>query len=242
MKIFKFKDFEEQKNHDRFCQIVLQKAIWCAKPSSLNDHEEFQFEFDYRPSPHTATLLSEVVGRYNPINLLHPGLSVSSVLHDNRLQEIAKPIIDDVIDNCRKSIGIASFSSTNDSYLWITYGGKGNGVCIEIEIPDEAINISYHPVNYVSEKLFHIDSFLESAVYPDRAPVMYRNMLLTKTMKWLREQEIRFISKCQGVPYIIDGRIIGITFGPLVPAHIVKLLEIRIIDHCKTNHIKIGRL
>lgn len=104
-------------------------------------------------------------------------------------------IINEIIRKCRKAIGVASFSITKtDDHLWNEYGGEGNGVCIEINIPDKLIGKSFHRVHYVSEKIFHVDSFLESALYQDGAFGTYKNILLTKTKKWLQEEEIRFIS------------------------------------------------
>ncbi len=125
-----------------------------------------------------------------------------------------------MICKCRNTIGVVSFSITKtDDHLWNEYGGKGNGVCIEINIPDTLIGKSYHRVHYVSEKIFHVDSFLESALFQDRAFETYRNILLTKTKKWSQEEEMRFIGNRQEVNLIIDGYISEVTFGPHVPEH-----------------------
>jgi hypothetical protein len=242
MKIYKFKDLADEKEHSHFYQIVLQNAVWCAKPGSLNDADEFKFKLDYAPSSRTADLLSQVVARHGTTNFLPPHLSVSLVLQNKRLEEIVVPIIKDVIDKSRSTIGIASFSVTKtDDHLWTEYGGKGNGVCIEIEIPDKFINVSFHPVHYVSEKVFHVDSFLESALFPDKAFETYRNILLTKTRKWSLEEEIRFVSKLPEVNVIIDGRITEITLGAHVPAHTIEQVEARIVDHCRANGITITK-
>jgi len=243
MRIYKFKDLSDETKHSHFYQIVLQKAIWCAKPDSLNDEEEFKFKLNYEPSSHTADLLSQVVAKYGTTNFLPSHLSVSLVLQNKRLQTIAAPIIEKVIYNSRNSIGIVSFSATkNDDHLWREYGGKGNGVCIEIKIPDKFINDTYHPVRYVSEKIFHIDSFLESDLFPDKAFNTYRNILLTKTRKWAQEEEVRFISKRPDVNLIIDGRIKEITLGAHIPPNTMKQVEISIVSHCIANGIKITKL
>lgn len=243
MKIYKFKDLTDEKKQPHFYQIVLQNAVWCAKPGSLNDEDEFKFKLNYDPSPRTGDLLSEVVARYRTTNLLPPHLSVSLVLQNRRLEAIAAPIIKDVIDKSRNTIGIASFSVTKtDDHLWTEYGGKGNGVCVEIEIPDKFINVSYRPVHYVSEKVFHVDSFLESALFPDKAFETYRDILLTKTRKWSQEEEIRFVSKRPEVNVIIDGRITEITLGAHVPAHTIEQVEASIVEHCSANGITITKL
>lgn len=243
MKIYKFKDLTDERKHSHFYQIILQNTIWCAKPDSLNDEEEFKFKLDYEPSSHTADLLSQVITKYRTTNYLPPHLSASLVLEHKRLEGIAAPIIDDVISNCRNTIGIVSFSITKtDDHLWDEYGGKGNGVCIEINIPDSLINKSYWPVRYVPEKIFHIDSFLESVLFPNRAFNTYRNILLTKIRRWSQEEEIRFIGNRQEVNLIIDGYISEITFGTLVQADTFKQIEANTIDHCSTKKIKITKL
>lgn len=243
MKIYKFKDLTCAKKHYEFYQIVLDNCIWCAKPDSLNDPDEFKFKLDYRPSSHTKYFLSQVVEKYRTIKIIPPDISVSSVLGKNRLEIIVAPIIDMLVNDCRNSIGIASFSVTNnDDHLWKEYGGKGNGVCIEIDIPDDLINKSYYPVHYVSEKVFHIDSFLESALFPERKFNNYRNILLTKKRKWEQENEIRFISNRQEVNMIIDGHITEIIFGSKVPVSSLERIVANIIRHCNANNIKITKL
>jgi hypothetical protein len=161
MKIYKFKDLTYETKHYEFYQIVLDNCIWCAKPDSLNDPGEFKFKLDCRPSSNTKSLLSQLVEKNGTLKNFPPEISVSFVLESNRLEIIVAPIIENLINECRNSIGIASFSATNnDDHLWNEYGGNGNGVCIEIDIPGEFINKLYHPVHYVSEKVFDIDYFL----------------------------------------------------------------------------------
>ncbi len=243
MRIYKFKDLTDEKEHPHFYQIVLKNTIWCAKPDSLNDEDEFKFKLDYNPSVYTANLLSQVITKYRTTNYLPPNLSTSLVLKHKRLEEITAPIIDSIINDCRNSIGVVSFSATKtDNHLWKEYGGNGNGVCIEINIPDELIGKSYHWVDYVPEKIFHIDTLLESGLFPDRAFKIYRNILSTKIKKWEREEEIRFIAKRQEVNWIIDGYISEVVFGARVPAHTLKQLEAKISDYCSTNNIKIRKL
>lgn len=243
MKIYKFKDLSDKDKHSHFYQIVLKNTIWCAKPADLNDEEEFRFKIDYKPSSSTTGLLSRVITKYKATNYLPSQLSAFSVISHNKLEEITIPIIDDLIKKCRDTIGIVSFSITKtDDHLWREYGGKGNGVCIEINIPDSLINKSYWPVIYVQEKIFHIDSFLESALFKESALKTYRNILLTKKKRWSQEEEIRFIANRQEVNLILDGYISEITFGTHVQADTLKQVEGNIINHCNANNIKITKL
>lgn len=244
MKIYKFKDLTDEKKHSHFLQIVLQNSIWCARPDSLNDEDEFKFKLDYEPSPHTAHLLSEVVAQYRRTNFFPPHVSASLALRNEKLEGISAPIIDDIVHKCRTTIGITSFSITNtDGHLWEEYGGKGNGVFVEINIPDHLVGQPYHRVHYVSDKIFHVDSFLESALFPDRAFETYRDILLTKTKKkWSQEEEMRFIGNRQDVNLIFDGHMSEVTFGPHVPAHTLEQLVARIANHCSANNIRITKL
>ena len=237
MKIYKFKDMSDEKKLSHFYQIVLKKTIWCAKPDSFNDESEFKIKLNYSISFFTASLLSQVVSKYP--HFYPPDLSVCRVLKNNRLEEIVAPIIDDMLNECRRTIGVVSFSMTKNDNLWSEYGGKGNGVCIEINIPDSLVGKSYYPVVYVPEKIIHIDSFLESALFDDRVRKIFGKILSTKTMEWSSEKEIRFIAKLQEAKMIIDGSISEITFGARVPAPTFKQIEKKIGCHCKANNIKI---
>lgn len=243
MQIYKFKDLADEQKHSHFLQIVLRNSIWCARPDSLNDEDEFKFRLDYEPSPRTAQLLSKAIAHYRTTNSLPPHVSASLVLKNEKLEVITAPIIADVVTKCRTTMGITSFSITKaDVHLWEEYGGKGNGVCVEINIPDHLVGQSYHRVHYVSDKIFHVDSFLESALFPDRAFETYRNILLTKTRKWEQEEEIRFIGNRQNVKLIFDGQISEVTFGPNVPTYTFEKLAACIANHCSVNNIRITKL
>lgn len=243
MRIYKFKDLTEESINHHFLDIVLKNTIWCARPDSLNDGNEFRFELNYEPSIRTPELLTKVVAKYRSTNFIAPEISAPLALANNRLRAIAAPVINDTIEKCRTNIGITSFSITkSDNHLWNEYGGKGNGVCIEINIPDHLIGHFYHRVNYVQNKTFHIDSFLESALFPDKAFATYKNILLTKTKKWEQEEEIRFIGNRQDVNLIYDGYISEITFGPKVPRHNLDKLVALITSHCSAKNISIKKL
>ena len=167
------------------------------------------------------------------------GFSSLSLFNNNRAGEV----INNMIRNCRNSIGVVSFSITKiDDHLWDEYGGAGNGVCIEINIPDKQIGKSYHRVHYVSEKIFHLDSILESALFQEKAFETYKNILLTKTKKWSQEEEMRFIGNRQDVNLILDGYISEITFGPQVPAHTLNKVEANIVKYCCDNNIRIIKM
>lgn len=145
MKFYKFRNFNKKEEISYFCQIVLQKTMWCAKPDSLNDPEEFKFELDYSESDNTIHLLADVLKRNNT---RFPEYSTARFAIDsNSLPLRAKPVIQDLIGSLKKDLGIASFTLTKqDEHLWKKYGGNGNGGCIEIEIPDDVVKHKYYIV------------------------------------------------------------------------------------------------
>src|SRR5207245_7490285 len=104
---------------------------------SLNDRdEEFRFTLDYAPSPRTHDLLSQVVAQYRTTSFLPPNLSASLALENDRLKDIARPIIEDTIEKCRRSVGISSFSMTKaDARVCTEYVRYGNGACVEMDSP-----------------------------------------------------------------------------------------------------------
>jgi len=93
MKIYKFKDLTDVMKHFHFYQIVLKNSIWCARPDSFNDENEFNIKLDYNPSSFTAKLLSQVITKYGTTNYFPPNLSVPVVLKHKRLKKIVTPII-----------------------------------------------------------------------------------------------------------------------------------------------------
>lgn len=241
MRLYKFKDLSDRKCHSHFLEIVLEGCVWCASPDSLNDDEEFSFRLDYQPTPRTLPLLIDVVGTFRTGSLLPPEMSASHVIANGRLELLSAPIIDEMIEKCRKTIGVTSFSVDGTSQcLWDSYGGRGNGACIEIEIPDDQIGRAYHVVEYVNEKVFHVDMFLEGSLHSEYLPKLFRLMLATKTReRWSGEQEIRFIGNRQNVKLAFDGEVKSVTFGRSVAAETLRDLQNRFEDHCRSNRIAI---
>lgn len=206
--------------------------IWCAKPDDLNDKDEFRFQCDCRPTKSTIPLLSKILMKYRNIPLDISKLFASIEINNNRLKGIATPIIDNIINDCRSTLGVTCFSTLrNNKTLWDRYGGCGNGVCIEIDFPDNLLNQILFNITYVAEKIFHIDSIIESDLYKNKRDIAYRNILLTKTNRWVDEEEVRIITKQQDVQMIIDGSITEIIFGNQLPIDIRRKIKTAINDH-----------
>jgi hypothetical protein len=87
-----------------------------------------------------------------------------------------------MIYKCGSELGLACLSTfPNNPALWERYGGMGNGLCIEIEVPDDLINKNMFSVNSIPEKPLHTDSIFESALSDKVTFGVYRNALLNKT-------------------------------------------------------------
>jgi hypothetical protein len=244
MKIYKFKDLTDENKHSHFLEIVLKNSIWCARPDSLNDKEEFITKLDYEPSLDTRELLTEAVAKFRTTDYSHqPYESAFLTLEHKGLDDNANKVIENMVNKCRAEIGITSFALEMNNQLWNEYGGNGNGVCVEINIPDHFVGKDYHPVQYLSDKTFHVDSFLKSVLFHDKIIETYRNVLLTKTKEWEQEKEIRFIGNRQDVTMILsDCYISEITFGSNVPKYTLETLVTSIANHCKNRRILIKKL
>ena len=120
MKLYKFKDFTNERNHPHFLQIVLEKKIWCASPDSLNDKDEFNFELDYTPSSNTETILTQIIAQSRvPDSLISfsPSFTANQTLANNILEESARPIVEDITQKIRQELGVTSFSSDRKSVV-----------------------------------------------------------------------------------------------------------------------------
>jgi hypothetical protein len=229
MKIYKYKSLLklEDGELEHFYQIVLEDQIWCGNPFNFNDKNEFLFRMDYTPSKNTIGLLASAISKYKPNPLFPPIKSSTIVINSGQLGKIASPIIEDISKKCRKELGVTCFSELrDDSLLWNRYGGCGNGVCIELEISKELIGKEYFHVNYVPDKIYHIDDFLKSVL--EDPYINYRNILLTKTLNWEPEREVRLISKKQSVKRNLKGSIKEIIIGNKVKEEIVNGIYARI--------------
>lgn len=121
-----------------------------------------------------------------------------------------------MIEQCRAEIGLACFArSGNNDVMWERYGGQGNGVCVEIEAPDELLYTHLYPVEYTESKRLHIDQMLASYSDHSSTKAVYTAALLSKPLAWAPEDEIRFISRRQNITVSISGsRISRLILGP----------------------------
>lgn len=233
MKIYKFKDLREESVHNHLFQIIDENKVWCASPESLNDDKEFDFKMDYRPTENTGILLMKMLEKLGK-SKFPPNMTASYAIINNKLEEFAKPLVGGIVKQCRSTIGVTSFSTVgSDSWLWEEYGGEGNGAVVEFELPESAIGKTFHPVDYVSERIFHVDIFLESQT--SGSSKIFRKILCTKTDKWKDEEEIRFLGKTPNVNITFEAPVTGVTIGNNVSASLAKELESR----CRKREINV---
>lgn len=235
MKIYKFKSLQDESAHYHLLQIIDENKVWCAAPKTLNDTKEFSFEMDYCPTKKTSILLAKVLEKFGSLNL-PPHMKASYVIANNKLEEIAKPVVEDMVKECRNSIGVTSFSkSGTGDQLWKEYGGKGNGAVVEFEMSDASLGRTFHSVDYVAKRLFHIDIFLESQI--GDASQIFRSILCTKTKRWQDEQEIRFLGQTPNINIKFEAPVTGITIG----RNVSSLLTKKLIEHCKIRKINVAQ-
>jgi len=243
MKIYRYRDLrpnEEistQEALNRVYQIVLGNTHWCARPDALNDPDEFSIGYDYTVRDSTRRLLPGILAHYHGIPP-ERAVMLTSNMTTATLEEISIPVVADMVSRCREEVGLISFSfSKDDPILWGRYGGQGDGVCIEIDVPDRAIEDgTLRAVEYVLEKIWHIDSLFESAL--SDPSISFRQMLLTKTESWRPEKEARFVSKRQNVYMTFNqATITEVLFGSKVSPAVVTEIKAAVNQHLPSHSI-----
>lgn len=216
MKIYKYRevDSSDDRSLSRLTRIVRDGFIWCAQPGALNDPEEFAWAPDFTPSPNTLDVLEALLQKTNRLPAPETRRRAQTVLDRGVLEALGRPVIADLIRKTRDEIGVACFGSTPDNpALWSRCAGDGNGVAIEIDVPEPLLGTQLHRVIYDDDRSIHIDDFIRSMEGRDSSIGVYAT-LLTKTRSWSPEQEIRFLSKQQGEVRIDGSTVTGVVFGP----------------------------
>lgn len=229
MRLYKYRDLSLPGNEpfEHLSAILRNNTFWCAKPSTLNDPKEFVWECDYEPSGETCRLLAEVlirhIGRAPEVALAQ----ARAAIDNRRLETLARPLFEEVIEQCRGEVGLACFATSSDNdVMWERYGGQGNGVCVEIEAPDELLDAHLHTVEYPTSKRLHIDQMLTSDTKPLSAQAVFKVALLSKPVFWEPESEIRLVSRLQNVSVGIAGsRISRLVLGSNLTTEMASSIE-----------------
>jgi hypothetical protein len=200
----------------RLSEILRGNSFWCAAPASLNDTEEFIWECDYTPTTATPALLAALLVELRGRDSATAQAIASGAISGGRIETISRPVIQSIIDQCRAEIGVACFGTSADNLvMWQRYGGDGVGVCIEIDVPDDILGNQLHRVEYAAMKRLHLDQLFQAALGGSDKGVVYSVSLLSKTLGWAAEQEVRFISRQQNISVHISGSTISrLIVGP----------------------------
>ena len=207
MKIYKYRDFSNPNDDDfrRLEALVHRHLVWCARPDTLNDPQEFDWECDYTTSPATLELLTGVLVKARGRTQSDARSIAEDAIQRGLLESIARPVVVDMIKQCRNEIGLACFGTApNNEILWQRYGGHGAGVCVEFEVPVDMLGVQLHRVQYATQKRLHIDHLLRAFVGRDNGQLIYNMALLSKPSSWAGEEEIRFVSQRHSVSVVID--------------------------------------
>jgi hypothetical protein len=209
LKLYKYRDFAKpmDADFDRLAAILQRATFWCARPEALNDPVECAWTCDYSPTANTIDLVAQLLRRVAARSPTEAREVAERAIDDGRLEALAQPAIDGMIDKCRSEIGLVCFgSSPNNAALWQRYGGAGAGVSVEVDVPDALMDTQFDRVQYSTAKRIHIDQLIRAFLERDRVREVYELALLSKpSVPWSDEAEIRFVSKKQLVSVAIDG-------------------------------------
>jgi hypothetical protein len=215
MKIYKYRDFSNPSEGDyrRLDASVHRRLVWCAKPDTLNDPEEFIWEYDYTPTPATLDLLTRVLVKARGRTPVVARSIAQIAIKCGRLEGIAKPVFIGMIEQCRDEIGLTCFgAAANNDVLWLRYGGAGAGVCVEFDVPADLLGTQLRRVQYPAKKRLHVDQLLRAFLDRNAAQIVYDVALLSKPSSWASEEEIRFISRGHSILVAIDRAHVSCVF------------------------------
>jgi len=207
VEIYKYRAFSDPTDDDyrRLADLVHRNLVWCARSDTLNDPREFIWRCEYTTTTETIDLLTEVLVLARGRTHADARHLAEIAINTGRLDNIARPVIDGMIQQCRDEIGLSCFGGTpTNAILWQRYAARSAGVCIEYQVPDDLLKTQLHRVQYAQEKHLHIDQILRAYVDGAFAQDVYDLALLTKPIEWADEEEIRFVSRGHSIAVAID--------------------------------------
>jgi|RhiMetdeSRZDD1v2_1073273.scaffolds.fasta_scaffold185590_3 hypothetical protein len=229
MKLYKYRDFSNPSDTDfaRLETLLSGQAFWCARPDTLNDPVEFAWTCDYSTTAETMDLLTELLIRAHGRTREEARDLVARKVEARGLETLAQASIADIIQKCRNEIGLVCFGTSPDNeILWQRYGGAGAGVCIELDVPENLLEVQLHRVQYLDAKTIHIDQLIRAYLDRTHGGEVYTLALLSKPSSWAAEAEIRFVSQVQGVSVVVDGsQITRLILGDALPPSVRQRIE-----------------
>lgn len=214
MRLYKYRDLSHiDAETMKRIRDPLRGLFWSARLDTLNDPEEFRWSCEYDATHETPRLLAKILTARRGMPPLIARWVANNAVSHSRLQFHAEPVIETVVAKLRSEAGLVCFGkSAANNVLWQRYGGKGNGIAIEVEIDDSQLGTEFHEVRYMTRKSVHIDEMLRASLPDKSVKRMYGVALLTKPSDWSPEEEIRFVAERHSV--FLKLPVTAVVMGP----------------------------
>ncbi|HBM16794.1 MAG TPA: hypothetical protein DD381_10690 [Lentisphaeria bacterium] len=210
MKLYKYRPINKFS-----IQILINKKIWYAKPTSFNDPFDCGIDLD-------SNLSLEEKVEVLKFKMFQEGWSPQKVkqqliysfnsqgeLNDKAENNILK-IYDEVYQK-RDNTGVLSLSSKNSEMLmWSHYADSHKGLCLEIEVEENSNTISR--VKYSED----IPKHTLHDIFIKRDTNIF-DLLITKHIDWDYENEYRIILDRGNLLHNLPGKITSVIFGLKTP-------------------------
>jgi hypothetical protein len=247
MKIYKYRDFSnpDDAQFSHLADAVHRQKVWCSQAEKLNDDKEFIWACDYTPTPATVDLLTAFIVKTRGRTTADARtIAEAEIGSSGRLESAAKPAITGIIDQCRAEVGLSCFGTTPDNEtLWNRYGGRGAGVCIEFDVPDDLLGTQLNRVQYLPEKRLHINQLLRAFVEKGSAKAVYELALLSKPICWTDEDEIRFVSKSHSISVVLDrAKVTNVFMGDALSPAVRERIQRIVAPASIADRPRIGKL
>jgi len=198
--------------------LIVNRELWFARPDSLNDPFECQFDFD---------------GMFDKLKSF-PNISTSEI--DNK-----KKSAFDVFN----SLGICSFSRTRRNQLmWAHYADEHKGFCIgfnekilsKSETALKSVDVKYQsetPTDSVINRYKELGGKVEANLDTE---AMY-SIIGTKYTNWKYEKERRLIMARSSAYPFTSNSLVSIAFGLRMPKRDKDTLK-QLLSSPEWNHVK----
>ncbi len=214
-KFYKYRTLGEEGSvfRERLREIIVDRAIYFAKPTELND------PFDCRP----------IVDVSEPMRVKRTARKMTNdVLNQQEIQtsrKVRKQLdqkvferlhnqtqrSEDLYSTLDANIGVFCMSGIPNSRLqWAYYGDSHRGVCLEFKIPEDSGWYTV-PVTYSEKRpTINVVSMVDDSDY--RTQEMLK-AVTTKSADWKHECEFRALQDHSGKIDFPPGYLVGIIFG-----------------------------
>ncbi|MCW5259222.1 DUF2971 domain-containing protein [Verminephrobacter eiseniae] len=197
--------------------ILVRDRIWVAKPDSLNDLHELNFNLVKNPNPSRLREWAE-----NGTRQLCPKLSSAERLRDikNIIDvPITKPMIEGLREDMRRVGGVFCASQDpRNGPMWAHYADNHRGICIQYDTTEDELFLLTKKVQYTPQL-----PTMMAPSDPGKPPDYYRY----KSAEWAYEREWRVMIFCNsGLSVTVrPSTISGVIFGVRANQATVKIVS-----------------